>query len=162
MISIIAAVAENRAIGKNNKLLAYLPNDLKWFKKNTTGKDIIMGKNTFLSLPNGALPNRKNIVISDVENESFAGCITVHSIQAAIDEAKSEEVFVIGGASIYKQFIDKADKLYLTKIYHHFEADAFFPEIDFTEWNELERINNYSDEKHAYPYTFYIFERKVN
>ncbi len=159
-ISIIVAIAENNAIGFNNQLLCYLPNDLKWFKKNTNGRKVIMGRNTFLSLPNGALPNRENIVITD-KNELFENCKIVNSIEQAITNFDLEnENFIIGGASVYKQFLPMANKLYITKIKHNFEADAFFPEIDINIWKNIEIIENKADEKHKYDYDFLIYEKK--
>jgi len=158
-ISIIVAIAENNAIGYNNQLLCYLPNDLKWFKKNTNGRRVIMGRNTFLSLPNGALPNRENIVITD-KAESFENCKIVNSLEQAILNFDLEnENFIIGGASIYKQFLPMANKLYITKIKHNFEADAFFPEIDLNLWKLVEKIENKIDEKHNFEYDFLIYEK---
>jgi len=158
-ISIIVAIAENNAIGYNNQLLCYLPNDLKWFKKNTNGRKVIMGRNTFLSLPNGALPNRENIVITD-KDEVFENCKIVNSLEQAILNFDLEnENFIIGGASIYKQFLPMANKLYITKIKHNFEADAFFPEIDLNLWKLVEKIENKIDEKHKFEYDFLIYEK---
>lgn len=159
-ISIIVAVDENFGIGKDNKLLCYLPNDLKWFKKNTSDKKVVMGRNTFLSLPNGALPNRVNIVLTDKSSDSFENC----SIYKSVDEVlkileDNYENFVIGGASVYQQFLKYADKLYLTRIHNSFEADAFFPEIDFNEWKLVEKIENKADGKHAFDYDFEIYQK---
>ncbi|HXK81609.1 MAG TPA: dihydrofolate reductase [Bacteroidales bacterium] len=156
--SIIVAVAENYAIGANNDLLWYIPEDLKRFKKITTGNTIIMGKKTFESLPNGPLPNRRNIVISDIKNDCVEGCIVVDSIQNAIEACKpNEENFIIGGGSIYKQFLDIADKIYLTKVHRNYDADVFFPKIDFNNWittfKESHKENNP-------PYTYLILNRK--
>nr|WP_199898448.1 dihydrofolate reductase [Prolixibacter bellariivorans] len=124
-ISIIVAIAKNYAIGSNNNLLFYLPDDLKRFKRITTGHPIIMGKNTLLSLPNGPLPNRRNIVISQ-SLESFEGVEIVRSIEEAIEKVKNEkEVFVIGGGMIYEQFYPIAGKLYLTLVHEKFDADTF-------------------------------------
>jgi dihydrofolate reductase len=160
-ISIIVAIAENNAIGFKNQLLCHLPNDLKNFKKITSGKKVIMGRNTFISLPNGALPNRENIVISDNKFDKFENCTVVNSIDSAISKFdKEEENFIIGGASIYKQFLNLADKLYITKIFHNFEADTFFPEISENEWKLKEKIDNFKDDKHLYDYSFCIYERK--
>ena len=137
-ISIIVAVAKNRAIGKDNLLLWHLSDDLKRFKKLTTGHTLIMGRNTFLSLPNGALPNRRHIVITDRVDEAFDGCEMARSIEEAIKLAgKDEECFVIGGGMVYAQFLPMAGKLYLTQVHESFEADTFFPEIDFSQWKAL-------------------------
>jgi dihydrofolate reductase len=159
-ISLIVAIDTENGIGYQNKLLCYLPNDLKWFKKNTEGKTVIMGRNTYISLPNGALPNRKNIVISDKITDCFPNCEVVNSIESAISKINSfEENFIIGGASIYKQFLPLADKLYITKIYNKFEADAFFPEIDEDIWKLVEKTDNFRDEKHLYDYSFCIYQK---
>jgi dihydrofolate reductase len=152
-ISIIVAIAQNFAIGKNNDLLFHLPNDLKRFKKITSGHAVIMGKRTLLSLPNGPLPNRRNIVISDVPGETFDGCETVYSIDEAVGSVRNErEAFVIGGGMIYRQFYPIAGKLYLTLAHHDFDADTFFPEINFNDWKELSREDLY-DEKNNFNYS---------
>ena len=157
-ISIIVAIARNFAIGSNNNLLFYLPDDLKRFKRITTGHPIIMGKNTLLSLPNGALPNRRNIVISK-SLESFEGVEIVRSIDEAIAKVKDEEeAFVIGGGMIYEQFYPVAGKLYLTLVHEKFEADTFFPEIDYTEWEELESEDHH-DKKNNFDYTYLTLQR---
>ncbi|MCL1821802.1 MAG: dihydrofolate reductase [Prolixibacteraceae bacterium] len=159
-ISIIVAIAENFAIGKNNDLLFHLPNDLKHFRQITTGYPVIMGRNTLLSLPRRPLPNRRNIVISDLPDDNFAGCEMVASIDEAIELAKDEkEAFIIGGGSIYRQFFPVANRLYLTLVHKFFEADTFFPEIDFSQWNELSRETHY-DEKNDFEYTYLNLERK--
>ncbi|GET26880.1 dihydrofolate reductase [Prolixibacter sp. NT017] len=157
-ISIIVAIAKNYAIGSNNNLLFYLPDDLKRFKKITTGHPIIMGKNTLLSLPNGPLPNRRNIVVSK-SLESFEGVEIVRSIEEAVEKVKNEEeAFVIGGGMIYEQFYPVAGKLYLTLVHEKFEADTFFPEIDYTEWEELEREEHH-DKKNDFDYTYLTLRR---
>ncbi len=159
-ISIIVAVANNYAIGKDNKLLCHLPADLKHFKLITSGQAVIMGKNTFLSLPNGALPNRKNIVITDNRSDTFASCTTVFSIEDALKVCeKDEEVFIIGGASIYRQFMPIADYLYITYIHHDFEADTFFPVIDSDIWQETLRVKNDADEKNKFSFSFVNYKR---
>ena len=160
-ISIIVAVAKDNAIGKNNNLLWNLPNDLKYFKSKTFGKPIIMGKNTFLSLPNGALPNRKNIVISH-SDVTFPNTITYNSIEEAIESLKDEdEIFIIGGAQIYEQTLKYATKLYITEVDELFpDADAYFPEIDKTIWKEVYREENKPDENHKYGYNYTTFLKK--
>jgi dihydrofolate reductase len=153
-IAIIVAVAQNFAIGRNNDLLFHLPNDLKRFKKITSGHTVIMGKRTLFSLPNGPLPNRKNIVITDVPGETFDRCETVYSIDEAVKSVLNEsEVFVIGGGMIYRQFYPIAGKLYLTMAHRDFEADTFFPEINFNEWRELSREKLF-DEKNNFSYSY--------
>ena len=152
-IAIIVAVAQNFAIGKNNDLLFHLPDDLKRFKKITSGHAVIMGKRTLFSLPKGPLPNRRNIVISDIPGETFEGCETVYSIAEAVEVVKNEKMaFVIGGGMIYRQFYPIAGKLYLTLAHKDFEADIFFPEINFEEWRELSREDLF-DEKNNFNYS---------
>ncbi|MBN1768631.1 MAG: dihydrofolate reductase [Prolixibacteraceae bacterium] len=159
-ISIIVAIAQNFAIGKNNDLLFHLPNDLKRFKQITNGKTLIMGRNTLLSLPKWPLPNRRHIVISDIEKEKFDGCEMAGSIDEAVEMAKNEqEAFIIGGGMVYRQFYPVAKKLYLTLVHKDFEADVFFPEIDFNEWNELSREDHY-DEKNDFNYSYIDLVRK--
>lgn len=158
-ISIIVAIAENFAIGKNNDLLFHLPSDLKRFKQITTGHTIIMGRNTLLSLPKWPLPNRRHIVITDNKDDHFPGCETVFSIQEAIDKVNSdEEAFVIGGGMVYKQFFPIAGKLYLTLVHKPFEADVFFPTVDFGQWKELAREDCY-DDKNDFHYSYLDLER---
>jgi len=159
-ISIIVAIAQNFAIGKNNDLLFHLPNDLKRFKQITTGHPVIMGRNTLLSLPKGALPNRRNIVISDIPEEKFERCEMVSSIEAAAAAVKDEqEAFIIGGGMIYRQFFPLAGKLYLTLVHRDFDADVYFPEIDYSEWDELFR-EDHSDEKNGFEYSYLDLKRK--
>jgi dihydrofolate reductase len=160
MISIIVAVAENLAIGKNNNLLWHIPDDLKRFKQITTGHTIIMGKRTYLSLPKRPLPNRRSIVITDVTGEVIEGCEMAYSIQEAIDKCKpSEENFIIGGASVYRQFLPYTDRLYLTQVHKIFEGDVFFPEIDFDQWI-LQKEEIFLPEKESeLAYSFMIYDR---
>lgn len=159
-ISIIVAIAQNFAIGKNNDLLFHLPNDLKRFKEITTGHSLIMGRNTLLSLPRWPLPNRRHIVITDKPDDNFPGCEVVFSIDEAIEKIKDEkEAFVIGGGMVYRQFYPIAGKLYLTVVNKPFDADTFFPEIDFSEWEELSR-EDYSDETNKFSYSYLNLIRK--
>jgi dihydrofolate reductase len=160
-ISIIVAIAENNAIGKDNKLLWHISDDLKRFKKLTIGHTLIMGRNTFLSFPDGPLPNRRHVVISDVEGETFPGCEMASSIEEAIDLAgNTAECFVVGGGMVYAQFLPLAGKLYLTRVHHSFEADTFFPEIDFSRWKALfsERVEAGGKNQFAHTYTEYVRE----
>ncbi len=161
-ISIIVAIAKLNAIGQNNDLLAYIPNDLKRFKALTTGYTIIMGRKTFDSLPNGALPNRRNIVISNNSCLQLKGAEVVNSPEAALELCKDEdEIFVIGGATIYEAFLSKASKLYLTVIDQFFnDADTFFPEISEDEWIETYREEITDDNQNDFNYTFLDLERK--
>ena len=159
-ISIIVAIAENFAIGKNNDLLFHLPNDLKRFKQITLGKPVVMGRNTLLSLPNGPLKNRRNIVISDIPGDSFDGCEMTTSIEGAIDLVKNEEEsFIIGGGMIYRQFYPLAGKLYLTLVHKPFDADIFFPDIDFNDWI-VESREDFYDEKNDFNYSYLNLNRK--
>ena len=158
MISIIAAVAKNRAIGYQNKLIYWLPNDLKRFKALTTGHTIIMGRNTFLSLPKGALPNRRNIVLSRTQKD-FPGCDTYPSLKDALAHCTPEEdIYIIGGASVYRQAMTVADRLCLTEIDDMpKKADTFFP--DYSDWHEVWREEHDKDERHDYRYAFVDYER---
>lgn len=159
-ISIIVAIAQNFAIGKNNDLLFHLPNDLKRFKQITTGHPVIMGRNTLLSLPKGALPNRRNIVITDNPEEKFDRCEMVFSIREAADAVKDEEeAFIIGGGMIYRQFYPIAGKLCLTIVHRDFDADVWFPEIDYSEWSEVSREDLF-DEKNGFNYSYLDLVRK--
>ena len=159
-ISIIVAVAQNFAIGLNNDLLFHLPEDLKRFKRITTGKALIMGRRTFFSLPKAPLPNRRNIVITDVEGESFPGCETVRSIDEAVELVNYEpEAFVIGGGMIYRQFYPLAGKLYLTLVHKEMTVDTFFPAIDFNEWEESSRQDLF-DEINNFHYSYLDLIRK--
>ena len=160
MISIIAAVAKNRAIGYQNKLIYRLPNDLKRFKALTTGHTIIMGRNTFLSLPKGALPNRRNIVLSR-SSKVFPGCDVYPSLEEALAHcAKDEDIYIIGGASVYKQALAVADRLCLTEIDDTpAEADTFFPSYE-DDWQEESREDHPIDDRHDFRYSFVDYIRK--
>lgn len=159
-ISIIVAIAENLAIGKDNLLLWHISEDLKRFKRLTTGHTLIMGRNTFLSLPKGALPNRRHIVISDQEGEKFEGCEMASSIEEAIQMAGDrDECFVIGGGMVYRQFLPVAGKLYLTQVHESFEADTFFPEIDFKQWKALVTEEVAAGDKNEYSHTYTEYVR---
>ena len=157
-ISIIAAVAENLAIGKDNHLIYWLPNDMKRFKSLTTHHTIIMGRKTFESLPKGALPNRRNIVLSS-KNDTFNGCERYSSLEEALAHCQTDdEVFIIGGESVYRQAISFADRLCLTEIADTpSNADTFFP--PYNEWHEVSREHHESDERHAFAYDFVDYER---
>lgn len=161
MVSIIVAINKNNGIGMENKLLYWLPNDLKRFKSLTTGHTIIMGRKTFESLPKGALPNRRNVVLSR-QDITFEGAERYSSLEEALKSCKNEEeIFIIGGASLYNEAIKIADTLYITEIEDsEKEADAFFPNIDFNVWKEKSRECHSTDEKHLYPYCFIDYIRK--
>ena len=160
MISIIAAVAKNRAIGYQNKLIYWLPNDLKRFKALTTGHTIIMGRNTFLSLPKGALPNRRNIVLSRSQ-KVFPGCDVYASLEEALKHCvPDEDIYVIGGASVYRQALKIADRLCLTEIDDTpGDADTFFPPYK-DEWQEESREDHPIDDRHDFRYSFVDYIRK--
>lgn len=159
MISIIAAVAQNRAIGQENKLIYWLPNDLKRFKQLTTGHTIVMGRRTFESLPKGALPNRRNVVLSRSQT-SFPGCDTYTSLEEALQHCNPEEdIYIIGGASVYEQALPLADRLCLTEIDDTpAKADAFFPPYD--DWTIVSKEEHEKDEKHPFNYAFVDYMRK--
>ncbi len=160
MLSIIAAVDQNNAIGYQNRLLCHLPNDLKYFKKITSGHPIIMGRKTYDSLLIKPLPNRTNIVISK-SIDSLSGCIVVKSIDEAIGKCPSdEECFVAGGAQVYEQMIALVQKLYITRIHHAFKADTYFPEILPDQWQLFSSESHESDEKHPYAYSFEVYSRR--
>lgn len=161
-ITIIAAVAENGAIGKNQQLLCHLPNDMKRFKELTTGHAVVMGRKTFESLPNGALPNRKNVVLTTMPEAGFVNCFPCDSMADALELCENEkEIFIIGGALVYRQALSKADKMYITKIHAEFkDADAFFPVVDWSQWEETESQDFPADEKHQYAYSFITYVRK--
>ena len=158
MIAIIAAVARNRAIGYHNKLIYWLPNDLKRFKQLTTGHTIIMGSNTFRSLPKGALPNRRNVVLSR-SSKDFPGCDVYTSLDKALKSCQpDEDVYIIGGASVYEQAIKVADRLCLTEIDDvPDEADTFFP--DYSDWRVETKEAHAKDERHAFEYAFVDYVR---
>ena len=162
MISIIVAIAENYAIGKKGDLLCHMPADLKHFKTITSGHTVMMGERTFLSLPKHPLPNRRNIVLTDVNGKTFEGAETVYSLDEM--EAKvrpDEEAFVIGGGMVYRQMMERADKLYITHIHHSWpDADTFFPEIDPTVWKQLSAERHEADENNPYDYTFAEYGRR--
>ena len=157
-ISIIAAVAKNRAIGFENKLIYWLPNDLKRFKALTTGHTIIMGRNTFESLPKGALPNRRNVVLSTTVKE-LPGCEVFPTLDAALQSCQpDEDIYIIGGARVYEQAISKADRLCLTEVDDTpAQADAFFP--DYSDWKAVNKEAHPKDERHEYEYAFVDYER---
>ncbi len=195
MISIIVAISEENAIGKQGGLLCHLPNDLKHFKTVTSGSTVIMGERTFLSLPinkttgTHALPNRRNIVITDNKEHAYEGAEMAYSIEDAIKLAntlpiysstplpqedtlppypptplhptKASEAFVIGGGMVYRQFMPLADKLYITHIHHSWkDADTFFPEIRQDEWQLVSAERQEADENNPYPHTFAVYTRR--
>jgi dihydrofolate reductase len=164
MISLIVAMAENNVIGSLNRLPWYLPRDLKHFSNTTKGHTVIMGKNTYLSIVERLgkpLPDRNNIVVSSQPDFQAPGCIVVDSLEKAIEVApKDEEVFVIGGAQLYKSALPFAQRLYITHIDTSIDGDAFFPEFDYEDWEVLSSKYHDADEKNQFGATFKIYERK--
>jgi len=157
MITLIAAVAENNALGKDNQLIWHLPNDFKRFKEITSGHYIVMGRKTFESFPK-PLPNRTHVIITRQKDYKAEGCIIVDSIEKAIEKCpKNEELFIIGGAQIYQQSIDFADKIELTRVHASFEADAYFPEINLNQWKLIFEEKHFKDERHNFDFTFQTF-----
>lgn len=162
MLSIIVAMGQRNEIGQNNRLLCHLSDDLKNFKRLTTGHTVIMGHNTFLSLPIRPLPKRRNIILTSKPNLQYNDCIVVHSLDETLALCpEDDEHFIIGGGSLYKQSIDLCDKLYVTRINAEFpEADTFFPVIDTNCWQLVSEEPHQSDEHNGYDFSFQIYLRK--
>lgn len=160
-ITLIAAAAENNALGKDNDLVWHLPDDFKRFKAITSGHFIIMGRKTFESFPK-PLPNRTHIIITrQKEYQVPDSCLVVSSIEEALEICpKKDEVFIIGGGEIYKQSIALADKIELTRVHTEVEADTFFPEIDSSNWKLLQEEYHPKDEKHKYDFTYLTYLKK--
>jgi len=159
-VSIIVAIARNWAIGKDNQLLWHLSGDLQRFKQITLGHQVIMGKKTYESLPFRPLKNRTNVVITDNPDEQFEGCITVYSIEQALALCtEHEESFIIGGGSVYRQFLPYANKFYLTLVNKDFEADTFFETVDFSEWKLISREDHGPDGENDFSYSYLIYEK---
>ncbi len=160
-ISMIAAMTEDRVIGIKNTLPWKLPNDMKWFRQNTMGKPIVMGRKTFESFGAKPLPGRTNIIITRDENYQAEDSIVVHSVEDAIKAVGDvDEVMIIGGASFYEQMLPRADRLYLTFVHAQLDGDAWFPEIDNKDWNRVEKIDHKSDDKNRYAHSFIVLDRK--
>jgi len=159
-VSLIWAMDKNRLIGCDNALPWKLPADMGWFKQNTIGKPILMGRKTYASIGR-ALPGRTNIIVSRQKDLQIDGCIVVQSLaqaKAAVPEA--DEIMVMGGAEIYALLFDQADLLYITMVDAAFDGDAWFPEFDYSAWQEVSRQDGIVDEKNIYPHAFIIMERK--
>jgi dihydrofolate reductase len=157
-VSIVVAISQNHAIGKDNKLLWHLPKDLKHFKEITTGGTVIMGRKTYDSVGR-PLPNRRNIIVTRQQVE-ITGCEVVNSVEAALDLCRDEaEVFIVGGAEIYKLAMPLTDRIYLTIVHADFEADTYFPEIKADTWKETARQDHEADEKNPLPFSFITLER---
>ncbi len=159
-LSMIAAVGDNWELGYKNQLLCHLPADLKYFKQVTSGAPVIMGDNTWISLPKKPLPSRRNIVVT-LEAVTFPDCETVHSIEAAMELVKEDpEAFVMGGATMYRLFLPYAEKIYLTRIKSSFTADVYFPVLSDDEWFCDRTVYRPRDEKNEYDLYFQTFIRK--
>jgi dihydrofolate reductase len=160
MVIMIAAVAENNALGKNNDLLWHLPNDFKRFKEITSGHHIIMGRKTFESFPK-PLPNRTHVIITRQNDFEYEGCVVVQNIEKALSVCPiNENLYIIGGGEIYQQSISFADQLDITRVHHSFDADVYFPEIDPEIWELTSETFHQKDERHLFDYTFQTFVRK--
>ena len=166
MTTIIAAIAHNNALGKDNDLIWHLPKDMQFFKEKTTGHHVIMGRKNFESIPHKfrPLPNRTNIIITRQSDYKAEDSIVVNSVEEALKVAKSNgenEAFIIGGGQIYKLALDAdlVDRIYLTRIHHSFDGDTFFPELN-SDWEEVNREDCFKDERNKYNYSFIVLEKK--
>lgn len=161
-IHAIVAVASDWAIGRQGDLLCYLPADMKHFKEMTMGHSIIMGRKTFESFPRRPLPGRQNIVITRSANWQYIGVTVAHSLKDAIAAAETDTVFIIGGAQVYEQALPLVDVLHLTLIHARWaSADAFFPTLDMSEWQEVGREHHESDHRNAYEFDFITLKRRA-
>lgn len=161
MISIIVAVSEDRGIGKDNKLLWNISEDMKRFRKLTLGNTVIMGKKTWESLPRRPLQGRINVVLTDDPKEVIEGSVTAYSIEDALSKCeKGEEIFVIGGGSVYRQFMPVADRLYITHVHKNVPADVYFPEIDPNIWKIEEKEDYLASETNTIPYSYIIYQKR--
>jgi dihydrofolate reductase len=160
-ISIVAAIADDYAIGYKKKLPWNLPADMKHFKALTTGHTVVMGKRTFESLPNGPLPNRKNIVLTTMLTEAVReGYFEAESLEDAMELcSNADQIFVIGGSAVYRQCLDIADAMFITWVHGSFPADTYFPEIDFSVWKEVSREDCPADQTNLHPYSFTVYEK---
>ncbi|MGM8216399.1 dihydrofolate reductase [Bacillaceae bacterium W0354] len=159
MLSVIVAMDENNVIGYQNDLPWHLPNDLKRFKRITTGHTIVMGRKTYESIGR-PLPNRQNIIMTRDSHFTAEGCTVIHSWEELNQYLNDEELFLIGGAELIKQAIPIVDRLYLTIIHHSFEGDTYFPNLNMDDWEVVEKVEGIVDEKNKYPHTFYTYDRK--
>ncbi|MEO8116894.1 MAG: dihydrofolate reductase [Bacteroidota bacterium] len=163
-LSFVVAASTNNAIGKNNKLLWHLPNDLAFFKNTTWGMPVLMGRKTFESINSKPLKGRHNLILTHDKNFSAENGKVIHTIDEGVQDALQNdyrELMILGGATVYKQAIELAQKIYLTRVHAVFEdADAFIPEIKKEEWRLVSNEDFYKDEKHAYDYSFQVWERK--
>ena len=160
MLSIIVAIAQNGVIGDKNSLLWHIKEDMRFFRTTTSGHAVIMGRKTFESLGSKPLPKRTNIVITRSDSE-FEGALTAHSLEEAVAMAKGDdEAFIIGGAQIYAQALDVADRMYITLVERDYEGDTSFPEIDFSKWELISKQRYERGETFEYPFTFKTYQRR--
>ena len=161
MISIIVAVSEDWGIGKDNELLWHISEDLKRFKRLTSGNTVIMGKKTWESLPGRPLPGRKNIVLTDDPDETIKDAVTAYSVQDSLNKSdKDNEIYIIGGGSIYRQFMPIADRLFITHVHRKAPADIYFPAVDLNVWEVTEKEEFKTDGDNGIPYTYTIYSRR--
>ena len=161
IISLIWAMNDARVIGIENRLPWKLPADMKWFRRHTLGKPVIMGRSTFESFGARPLPERLNIVVSKNGAYQADGAVMAASLEDALHKAGAvEEVMIIGGSSIYQQMLPRADRLYMTVVHTEVNGDAWFPEFDQSQWQVVEEEHHTADEKNPYDYSFYILTRK--
>jgi len=160
IISLIWAMSENRAIGIENRLPWRLPADMRWFRQHTLGKPILMGRTTYQSFGNKALPDRPNIILSRDPQFSASDAKVFGSLQHALEYCSQyQEVMVIGGAEVYRQCLPLANRLYMTLVHTQVSADAYFPQLDWRQWELLEQQDHQHDDKHAYDYSFFRYQR---
>ena len=165
IISLVVAASDNNVIGKDNKLLWHLPKDMKFFKNVTWGMPVVMGRKTFGSIGNKPLPGRKNIVITRQPGWNAEGVSVVDSVDAAAELAAGlnyKEIFIIGGGQIYMIAFDRANKIYMTRVRAELEGDTYFPVIEKDDWTLVSKTDNPADEKHAYAFSFQLWEKKTN
>jgi len=163
IISLVVAASENNVIGKNNQLLWHLPKDMKFFKNVTWAMPVVMGRKTFESMGSKPLSGRKNIVITRKPDWHAEGVAVVNGLDAAMalaNELDYKEIFVIGGGEIYMIAFQKANKIYITRVHAELEGDTYFPVIEKNDWSLVSKVDNPADEKHAYPFSFQLWERK--
>lgn len=160
MVSIIVAIAQNGTIGDKNSLLWHIKEDMRFFRTTTSGHAVVMGRKTFESLGSRPLPKRTNIVITRADR-AFEGALTAHSLEEAIRFAEGdEEIFIIGGAQIYREALRIADRMYITRVMHDYEGDTSFPDIDLSEWELVSEEKHDRGEEYEYPFAFLTYERR--
>jgi len=160
-LSLIAALAENGTIGKDNELPWHLPDDFKWFRQNTLGKPVIMGRRTWESIGSKPLPGRKNIVVTRSPSSPVAGVEMAFNLQRAVELAgREDEAVIIGGARLYADALPITDLMYLTRVHAEIEGDTVFPEMNWEQWERVSSDKHAADDRHAYAFTFEIWERR--